>query len=301
MLKMKKEVIAVLFAAVMTVLFIGLLPWNSAHALTLLNDKMVLDKYGTDDTTTYSTDNSALKSAVSSKPSVANAVVEGSKLDIIPRKSGHAVITVTGEDDTTATLDLTITENYIGKWLKEEIYVARAIYGTSWLRVDGIPGAKGTVIVGKTKYTVKALPASGRRKIKLKNYTRIKLGTKITLKLKFDGQSALYRTKIKSSTYLKQIRGKSKIIKTQIEDLHKGDKVTLRFKGRTYTKKIRKNLLGKETWLRFRVKRKVSPSATMKIKVINKDKKTLEYRVCQLTYGVYPYDEGEDDDETMDE
>ena len=301
MLKMKKEVLAILFAALVTVLLMGLIPWNSAHALDLIDDKLVLDKYGTDNDFTYALNNEVLISAVSSDPSVAAPTVNGSLLEVHPKKSGHAVITVTDETAHTATLDVTVTANYINKWLNEEIVVGSAVYGSSKLRVIAIPGAKGTVTVGKKKYTVKALPASGKRIIKLKSYTKIKLNTKVVLKLKYDGQSASYKTKMRSSTFLRFVRGRKKVIKTDIEDLHKGDKIIVKYKGKTYTKKIKKNLLGKEKWFTFRTKHKVTKSASITVRVINKDKKTLEYRKCKLTDGIYPYDPAEDEEDEMDE
>ena len=297
MLKMKKEMLAIVFAAIMIVLFIGLMPWSSAHALELIDDKLVLDKYGADNDFTYSSDNSILKSAESSDPDVAAPTVRGACLEVNPKKSGHAVITVTGEDDTTATVDVTITKYYISKWLKEETVVGNAVYGSSKLKIIAIPGAKGTVTVGKKKYTVKALPESGKRVIKLKNYTKIKLNTKVVLKLKFDGQTVSYKTKMKSSTYLRYVKGGKKKIKVLLKDTHKGDKIFVKYKGKTYTKKVSKNYLGKEKWFTFRTKHKVTKSASISIRVLNKDKRSLLSQKFKLIDGIYPYDEAEDDEE----
>lgn len=301
MLKMKKEVFTIMFAAIITVLFIGLMPWNSAHALELQDHEFILKNYEAVHVDTFSKDNSILKSAVSSDPSVAVPKIRGALLEIYPKKAGQATIFVEGEVGSPDLLKVTITKDYIKQWLKEETVVGNAVYGSSKLRIISIPGAKGTVTVGKKKYTIKRVGESGKAVVKLKNYAKIKLNTKVILKLKYDGQSVTYRTKMESTTRVVLVNGSKKKIKVLLEDTHKGDKIIVKYKGKTYTKKVTKNYLGNQKLFTFKTKNKVTKNASMSIKVLNKDKKSLFNDKIKLTDGIYPYDEAEDDDEEEDE
>ena len=295
-MKIKKQLFASLLTLALVLSFMPLLPGGQAHAIEMLEEDMQLTEYDyiLSEPYTYVKDNTEIESVSSSDTSVAKAYFKGALLEVLPLKHGKAVITVKAVDGTSTTVNVTITKAYMKGWLKHAIGVGCSWYGSKKYEVRGIPGASGTLKVGKKTYKIKKLGKSGERVIKLKKVPKLK--TKIVLKLKADGQTVTKKFKVKSLTYISTVTGAGKKVKVNIYNIHKGDKVILKYKGKTYTKKIKKNYDDKYTSVTFKTKKKVGKSASMSLKVINKDKKTLEKIKISLEDGLYPpYDPAEDE------
>ena len=297
----KKQIITIVLSLALVLTFIPLMPGQQAHAMEMLHPEMTLNTYGLDDNSTYVVDNSEeLAYANSSNESIATVGVEGYRLDIFPKKPGTVNVTVTSVAHNTDTVKVTITRNYFKGWLDEETEMARTWYGTTRIKVFSLPGAYGKLKVGKKTYTVKKLGKTGSRIIKLKSPSKLKLLTPVVLTMKINGASKTVKTKLYSETDFYEVTGAKKTIKVRTFNVHKGDLVKVKFKGKTYTKKIKKSFDDKSKTITFKVKKKVAKNASMTITILNKNKKKLRQRKIKLINGIYPEpyedDEGEDDE-----
>lgn len=296
----KKQIITIVLSLALVLTFIPLMPGQQAHAMEMLHPEMTLNTYGLDDNSTYEVNNEELAYANSSNDSIATVAVEGSRLDVFPKKTGTVYVTVTSKSHNTATVKVTITKNYFKGWLQDETEMSRCWYGTTKIKVFSLPGAYGKLKVGKKTYTVKKLGKTGSRVIKLKSPSKLKLLTPVVLTMKINGTSKTVKTKLYSQTDFDEVTGAKKTIKVRTFNVHKGDLVKVKFKGKTYTKKLKKSFDDKSKTITFKVKKKVAKNASMTITILNKDKKKLRQRKIKLINGIYPEpyedDEGEDDE-----
>ena len=241
----------------------------------------------------FTTDDSVgIKSAVSSNEKVASVrTINYGILVIDPVGAGTAVITVTGEDSSTTKLDVTVTEAYFANSLKDSSSVWYCWYGNKKLEVSSQPGTKCTLKVGKEKHSFK-IGSKGYANVKLKKL--YKIGTKITCTFKKGKYSATFKDKISSVTWFESVSAKKKTVKVTCYTLTKGDVIKLKYKGKTYTKKIKKSKA--YSTVKFKVKNKVKKNAKLKITIKNKYKQKLYSEAVVLDNGYYAApDESEDE------
>ena len=95
----------------------------------------------------------SIASATSSDESVAIVSrIDGGILVVEPVGEGTAIITVTGTDSSTTTVEVIVTKTYLNKRLRNSTSVWAYWYGSKSVEIDSQAGAKGTLTVGKDKY-----------------------------------------------------------------------------------------------------------------------------------------------------
>ena len=176
-------------------------------------------------------------------------------------------------------------------------------YGTTRLVINGPELIDSTCYttyklkVGKKVLKSGQLPASGTDKVKVPG--TYKIGTKLSCTYTYhytQGEepktisfTETYKIKKDSrvaSAYLK--KGKKKI-EISLENVHKGDVFKLTYKGKTYTKKIKKNYPVSKGNCTFtiKLKKKMTNSSKFKVKITNKYKQTLQNKTIKLKKGKY--------------
>lgn len=212
-----------------------------------------------------------IASAVSSNEKVASVRSASPGILVIdPVGVGTAFITVTGTDSSTTKLEVTVAEKYFSNCLKDRSNISYCWYGSKKLEVSSQPGTKCALKVGKEKHSFK-IGSKGYATVKLKKV--YKIGTKVTCKFTKGKYSAKLKDKITSITWFEFVEAAKKTVKVGCIEVHKGDVVKLTYKGKTYTKKIKKN---KSYYtVKFSLKKKVKKNAKMKIAIKNKYKQKL--------------------------
>lgn len=232
----------------------------------------------------------AITGASSSNEAVATIdKYDSGSVSIAPEDEGSCIITVTGEAGDTVKVNVTVDSSWTQEALEDQSYVSDGgYYGIKSITIDTLPYASGVLKIGTDTYTFTANKQgiSGQATVKLKKV--YKLGTKYTVTLTKNSSSCtMSGGKIVSYTSI----GKAKVnkrapkkIKIDIDTPHKGDVVKLTYKGKTYSKTIKKNYGIYDTvTVTFKVKNKFTKSSAMKVKVLNKYKQKLAYCKVKLT------------------
>lgn len=289
-----KKIMPVMFALAVAFAFMPLLPGHSAYAIELGEYSITYNNFADDfeegwidlvgDTVKINTDETK---TYSENTAVAQVYAYATHISIDARGKGETDIIVTGTDDSTCTVHVVVTDKYMQGWMKRDTSIDRCWYGTTKLVIYGMEGSYGTVKVGSKTYKVKKLGKSEKRTIKLKKPSKLKLNTKVTLKLTRKGTSVTIKDKLKSVTEFESVKGSKKKIKIKTLNVHKGDKIKIKYKGRTYTKKVTKNYDGKYKTFTLKTKKKVSKTASLTITIKNKNKKTLFHEKVKLSEGKY--------------
>ena len=241
----------------------------------------------------FTTDNSCdIKEAVSSAPKIIEVEKSFGYIILKPHAVGSAVITVTGVDGSTATLNVSADVPYFKHRLKERTrFTDESWYGTPKVEMFSEPGAKGTLTAGKDKYNV-TFNKYGRARVKLKRV--YKIDTVLKLKVKWNGASASTKSKLFSNTLLSEAKATKKTIKLVTWNVHKGDVISLTYGGRTYTKKVKKSCDRKRKTYTFKPKKAVKKNSSFSYKIVNKYKQVLAKDSVKLTKWKYtPPDDDE--------
>ena len=101
--------------------------------------------------------------------------------------------------------------------------------------------------------------------------------------------------KLASGTWVPKASGKKKKLTLTVSNPHKGDVVKVTYKGKTYSKKIKKDKDGKLYKVTFTLKKKLKKNSSFKVVILNKDKKKLDSENIKLTNWKYEYVEPEED------
>ena len=236
------------------------------------------------------------KSVTSSNEDVVSAWITGDEDKVVVEAEGlgSATIKVTDENAKSKEIKVTVTTDYIAGKLKDETSIFYFHYGSKKIVIEGPAGMTGTLKIGKDTYKV-SMGASEEKKIRLKR--RYKLNEKITLKLKWKGISFTKKTRISSATNTWSVRKDGRSLKVECWNTHKGDRIIVKHRGKTYTQTVPKDYDQKGRMFTFRTKKSIR-SNNEKIEVIirNKDKKKLDRYKFILKNGKDRIDEDDLDD-----
>lgn len=226
-----------------------------------------------------------ITSAVSSDNKIATVDVagDGAKIWIEPAGLGECKVTVIDEYSQKKEIKVTVAKNYIIGKMQSETSIWGRYYGSKKIRIETVPNCSGTLKVKNDTYPV-SVGSSGEKAIKLKR--QYKLGDKVTLKLKWNGLEFGLNSKIKSQTWSLSIKKVKKTLKVELHNLHKGDKVILKHKGKTYTKKIPKDYDSKTKYFTFKIQKPINGNGDKVVVTIkNKDGKRLNKNTYVLKKG----------------
>ena len=248
----------------------------------LESDSIVFDEYSAEDSTEwiYTAGGSvAIKDAVSADENVATVTHTQSRIIVDPVKEGKTTITVTGINDLTFTVQVTVDRSYFTQRLKNYLSLSNYWYGTQKIYVYVYPGSKGTMKIGKTTYKF-TVGESGSVKIKLKKV--YKLNTKIKVTVTHNGYTVTRNFKIYSGASFDEVKASKHKVKILTNNLHKGDTIKVIYKKKAYTYKVKKNYDCKYKLFAIKVKKTLKKNSSLKIKIVNKDKKTLMVQKIKL-------------------
>ena len=301
----KKRIVTVLCALAMILMIMPFVSGQKAHAMPDLKlDKTELTFTAASDEyeAIYCTaDSCAIKSIKNNNPDIFTAVIKTGNLTpgaddymyIWPLKAGTGTLVVTGMDDKTITVTITVKAEALQSQVQSKTYIRHCWYGTKKLIIESVEGASGTVKVGKDKYKF-SVGSSGKTKVKLdKVYP---LNTTVKLKATCGEFEKKISEKLTSWTWIEYVKASKKKLALTLENVHKGDVVKVTYKGKTYTKKITKDKDDKEYKITINVKSKLTKKAKLTLKIVNKNKKTLFSEKAKLKNWEFYYNEIEDDD-----
>ncbi len=240
---------------------------------------------------------------------VAWANFEPFSMTINPVGVGTCDIIATDAKNNTATIHVTVKPSYISSNLKLTTSLDNTWYGSKKIVVWSEPGATGKLTIGKKTYKF-TIPKSSdgtpmKKTVKLSKVYKLNTKIKCTVTVKSNGTkvSAKISDKFGPGSWVMGAKGKKKNLTLTIFNLHKGDVVKVKYKGKTYTKKIRKDKDNKNSKVTFKLKKKLTKNALFTVTINNKDKKKLDKEKLTLTNWKYEYveDEGYSEDESVSE
>ena len=240
----------------------------------------------------------------STNEKVATASIEKWAMSIHPVGVGECDVSAIDEDGNKATIHVTVKEKYIVKKIGHLTNISNAWYGTKKLSIQSALGASGKVVIGRDTYKFK-IPKKGEEEyysfagttVKLNKVYKLNTKAKVTLTVKSNGVKCTSKETVKlaSGTWVPKASGKKKKLTLTVSNPHKGDVVKVTYKGKTYSKKIKKDKDGKLYKVTFTLKKKLKKNSSFKVVILNKDKKVLDNETLKLTNYKYEYVEPEED------
>ena len=303
----KKRIVTILCALVVILMIIPFVSGQKAHAManfeldrTELTFTAESDEY---ETIAITKDSCSIKSLKNNDPDIFTAVIKNGYYStgkddymyIWPLKEGTGTMTVTGVDGTDITVTIIVKAEALQSQVQDKTYIRHCWYGTKKLVVESINGASGTVKVGKDKYKF-SVGSSGKTTVKLKKV--YPLNTKVKLTAKCGIFEKKVSEKLTSWTQINYVKASKKKLKLTLDNVHKGDVVKVTYKGKTYTKKIKKDKDNKTYKTTITVKNSLTKKAKLTLKIVNKDKKTLFSEKVKLKNWEFDYNPEPDDDYT---
>ena len=244
--------------------------------------------------------------AKSSNEKVATVGFDSFAMTIHPKGVGKCDATATDENGNTATIHVTVAPSYMKDYLKHMTELENVWYGTKKIIVNSMLGATGKLKIGSKTYKF-SLPKTGKetwstwseKKVKIDKVFKLNTKVKCTISYVSNGTkvTTTLTDKLTAATSALEARGKKKSLTLKIFNLHKGDTVRVKYKGKTYTRKINKDKDGKYSNVKFTLKKKLTKNATFTYWVTNKDKKQLIKEKLTLTNWKYEYVDDDIDDD----
>ncbi|OLR54930.1 hypothetical protein BHK98_01840 [Hornefia porci] len=228
------------------------------------------------------------------------------RIIIYPVAPGTCTVTAYGADGGKLSFPVTVKEAYIKVKLMYSSHMDTFYYGTRKIYVETLPGAKITLKAGKDKYKAVKANKLGSACVKLKKTYKLK--TKVSAVVNYKGISVTLKDKVKSGTEFFDVRATKKSpkkLKVRIDNPHKGDVVYVKYKGRTYSVKVRKNYDRHQKIFTFKLKKALKKNSRLTVWIVNKDKKTLEkktsFKLSNWYYTKYPDDDNNIEEDSEDE
>ena len=239
--------------------------------------------------------------AVSSDDNVATVYVtaEEDRLVIDAVKMGTCTITVTDKKGQKKDLKVVVTKQYESSRIGFETDLSRAWYGTRAIEISTVPNCKGTLKIRGDVYKF-SVGKSGEKTVRLKRV--YKLNEKLTLTLQRKGAKCVLKRKLNSQTFSCSVNGRKKEIRVDVSNLHKGDVIQVKHRGKTYKKSIPRDFDDGLNTFTFKTKKTVNANGDkIRVTIFNKAKKILDKHDYVLANGgddIYD-DEGDhlDDEE----
>ena len=242
--------------------------------------------------------------AVSSDEKVATASFDAVHVTVTPRGEGSCTITVTGAEKSVFTIKVNVKKGWQADKDKKELKLHTNLenywYGSKKLIITSIPGASGTLKVGKGKgaktYKIKLKASSDPYMQKTIKLSKIwKLNTPIKLSLSSGQAKKSFSYKFISITELDMAKASGKKLTLTIYNPHKGDKVMVIWKGKTYTKTISKDNDNKSCKVVLNTRKKFTKNSSFYIKIQNKDKAVLQKKT-KITLSDWRYELPDEDE-----
>ena len=234
----------------------------------------------------------------STNEKVATANIQRWSIDIKPVGVGECDVSAIDEAGNKTTIHVTVKPRYIVKKIEHLTNISNVWYGTKKLTISSALGASGKVVIGKDTYKFK-IPKKGEEEyhsfasttVKLKKVYKLNAKATVSLTVKSNGVKCTYKKKVKlaSATWVPNASGKKKKLTLTVSNPHKGDVVKVTYKGKTYSKKIKKNKDGQLYKVTFALKKKLKKNSSFKVVILNKDKKALYKETLPLTNYRYEY------------
>ena len=224
-------------------------------------------------------------SSVSSNEKVATTFVtaEEDRVLIDAAGRGSCIVTITDKNNRKKDIKITVTDAYAISVIIDETRLDNCWYGTKKIIIDTVPKCSGTLKIRKDTYKF-SVGSSGTKTIKLKRV--YKLNEKVKLTLKKDDLMCNMEDYFGSGTFSCSISGGKKKIKVEISNLHKGDIVYVKHRGKTYKQTIKKDYDGKTKYITFKTKKTVRKDGEkIVVTVKNKSKKLLDKTTFVLAGG----------------
>ncbi len=193
-------------------------------------------------------------------------------------KEGSCAITVQNVSNPSdeVTIPITVTSKVTEATLKNSSIIDH-YYGLKMLELSTMKGADATLKVGDDVYTdFTREEYQDHDNLTFKLNKAYKIGTKIIPTITYNGLTVQAKTvKINSATScwgFKSSKKKAKVLKVEVRNLHKGDVVKVKYKGKTYKSAKWKTDTSYETWkwVSVKLKKKMTSSAKFKVWVVNK-------------------------------
>ena len=205
-----------------------------------------------------------------------------------PVNVGTCYITVKGDDGTTTNVKVTVTKEFLNTYLTYGVHLNDNHYGTKKMQVcveEAVDGLPAKVIIGNDTYNIKKLTASGNNNVKLKR--RYKLNTPVKVIITDGNRSGTSNLKIESDTSLTKIVASGKKAKITVWNVHKGDILSFKYKGKTYKKKFTSDKNMRNYTFTLNMKKSLSKNAKFTVRIKNKYKQTLTKQKVKLKKGIY--------------
>ena len=263
---------------IMALLFMGLplVTGSVAHAITMEESDVTIKDYG------YSVDvkDGEIEDAVSANEDIVEVSPDSMSIFLSPMSAGTTNVTVYGDDGSTAVVRVTVDAGYMKERLKRGIEFSNDWYGSRKFIISAEPGASGKLVIGGDTYKYKVGDTHSRT-IKLKKVYPLNKAYKVVIS-NF-GVTLTLKGKITSQTYIENAYITGKKLELNTWNVHKGDKVRVTFKGKTYTKKITRNKDEKGYTVNLKLKKKPKHNAKIKVVILNKSNKTLYKKTLRFS------------------
>ena len=289
-MKMYKRITAGVVALICTLAFMPVLSGGTVHADALKVDKtsLTFDKDDSQEILPVDPDvslfedecfthdqNVASYSVYSGYESYSDRVI------VYPEGEGKTLVTITDINGNKVNIPITVTKECMDDKLRADSLLNYS-YGDKRFEITTWPKATGTVRIGSKTYSFTANKAG--------NYVSKKLpvkrvGTKVCCTVKSGKYSAKWTSKIEAKTHMPGAKKAAAYkIRLYIYNPHKGDIIKLNYKGKNYSKKVKKDASFHTKQYVFKVKKKVSKHAKIKVTIRNKFKQRLDSGSYKLPY-----------------
>ena len=200
----------------------------NSSKLTIKNEgSLIITASGSDIGKVNSSDKNIIKTELSTKR----------KIKLIPVKPGKATVSVTSKYGVKRNVSVTVSKEYFKALLTSKTKPGTQSYGTTEVKGKTAPSATVSASILGKAYSVKA---NSKGEYAFKNIPILKVGTKIVLSFKLQGQSISKTITVNkgnsSVRATKYIYKDSTQVPVEVKNVHSGDKVVMSIDGKLYSR-----------------------------------------------------------------